>query len=281
MQWNSPWGRGYPGWHIECSAMSMKYLGETLDIHTGGTDHIPVHHENEIAQSESATGQPFVRYFVHNAFLVERAGTKISKSSGKFPVLGDIIGAGMSPMAFRLLCFGAKYRSELVLSDGIQSAQKNYDYIAEFVRGVPDDLAKAPEDSAWAGEYRERFSEAINNDLNTSQALAVVLDLIGEAYRRSDHRIWNTFVRSIRWSASMWTGFAGLGRPRAGRNFRRRLRNSSRIERRRGATRISRAPMSFARNWRSAVTTFATRARAPATSRAPLDQVSPYCLLNQ
>jgi cysteinyl-tRNA synthetase len=192
MQWGSPWGRGYPGWHIECSAMSMKYLGETLDIHTGGTDHIPVHHENEIAQSESATGQPFVRYFVHNAFLVERAGTKISKSSGKFPVLNDIISARLNPLAFRLLCFGAKYRSELVLSDGIQSAQKNYDYIAEFARGVPDEVAKAAEDSGWAGEYRERFTDAINNDLNTAQALAVVLDLIGEAYRRGDHRIWNT-----------------------------------------------------------------------------------------
>jgi cysteinyl-tRNA synthetase len=172
--------------------MSMKYLGETIDIHTGGTDHIPVHHENEIAQSESATGHPFARYFVHNAFLVERAGTKISKSAGKFPVLNDIIGAGLSPLAFRLLCFGAKYRSELVLSDGIQSAQKNYEYIAEFVRSVPDELAKAAEDSGWASEYRERFNDAINNDLNTPQALAVVLDLLGESYRRDDRRIWNT-----------------------------------------------------------------------------------------
>jgi cysteinyl-tRNA synthetase len=192
MQWDSPWGRGYPGWHIECSAMSMKYLGDTIDIHTGGTDHIPVHHENEIAQSESATGHPFVRYFVHNAFLVERGGTKISKSAGKFPVLDDIIGAGLNPLSFRLLCFGAKYRSELVLSDGIQSAQKNLDYIAEFARGVPDEIARAAEDSGWTSEYRERFADAINNDLNTSQALAVVLDVIGEAYRRGDHRIWNT-----------------------------------------------------------------------------------------
>ncbi|HEV7989613.1 MAG TPA: class I tRNA ligase family protein, partial [Candidatus Binataceae bacterium] len=77
MQWESPWGRGYPGWHIECSAMSMRYLGETIDIHTGGLDHIPVHHENEIAQSEGATGKPFVRYFVHNAFLVGMEGAKI------------------------------------------------------------------------------------------------------------------------------------------------------------------------------------------------------------
>ena len=192
MQWDSPWGRGYPGWHIECSAMSMKYLGDTLDIHTGGTDHIPVHHENEIAQSESATGHPFVKYFVHNAFLVERSGTKISKSSGKFPVLDDIIGAGMNPLAFRLLCFGAKYRSEVVLSDSIQAAQKNYDYIAGFVRSVPDDAAKAAEDSGWTSEYRERFNDAINNDLNTAQALAVYLDLIGESFRRGDHRIWNT-----------------------------------------------------------------------------------------
>ncbi len=116
MQWDSPWGRGYPGWHIECSAMSMKYLGETLDIHSGGLDHIPVHHENEIAQSEGATGQPFVRYFVHNAFLVGMEGAKISKSAGKFPVVDDLIAAGINPLAFRLLCFGAKYRSELAFS---------------------------------------------------------------------------------------------------------------------------------------------------------------------
>ncbi len=90
MQWDSPWGRGYPGWHIECSAMAMKYLGDTIDIHTGGIDHIPVHHENEIAQSESATHKPFARYFVHNAFLVGKEGTKISKSAGKFPLLSDL-----------------------------------------------------------------------------------------------------------------------------------------------------------------------------------------------
>jgi cysteinyl-tRNA synthetase len=104
MQWESPWGRGYPGWHIECSAMSMEYLGATLDIHSGGLDHIPVHHENEIAQSEGATGQPFVRYFVHNAFLVGMEGAKISKSAGKFPVVADLITAGINPLAFRMLC---------------------------------------------------------------------------------------------------------------------------------------------------------------------------------
>ncbi len=110
MQWDSPWGRGYPGWHIECSAMSMKYLGETIDIHSGGLDHIPVHHENEIAQSESASGHPFVRYFVHNAFLTGMAGAKISKSAGKFPVLSDLSEMRVRPLAFRLFCLGAKYR---------------------------------------------------------------------------------------------------------------------------------------------------------------------------
>ncbi len=195
MQWDSPWGRGYPGWHIECSAMSMKYLGETLDIHSGGLDHVPIHHENEIAQSESATGKPFVRYFVHNAFLVGMEGVKISKSAGRFPVLADLAAAGIDPMAFRLFCFGAKYRSELAFSlDAVRAAQTNLDYIREFARGVPESIAHSP-DSDWVESWFDRFHEAVNNDLNTPQALAVVLDLIGEAYRRGDKRIWNAMRR--------------------------------------------------------------------------------------
>ena len=140
MQWESPWGRGYPGWHIECSAMSMKYLGATLDIHSGGLDHIPVHHENEIAQSESATGQPFVRYFVHNAFLVGMEGAKISKSAGRFPVMADLSEAGINPLAFRMLCLGAKYRSELAFSlDAVRGAERNLDYLYEFARNIRED----------------------------------------------------------------------------------------------------------------------------------------------
>ena len=193
MQWDSPWGRGYPGWHIECSAMSMKYLGETLDLHSGGLDHVPIHHENEIAQSESATGKPFVRYFVHGAFLVGMEGAKISKSSGKFPVLADLVAAGIDPIAFRLFCFGAKYRSELAFSlEAVRGAQRNLDYFAEFARGVPAEIAAQSTDSDWTPAYFDRFQEALNNDLNTPQALAVALDLVGEAYRRGDKRIWNT-----------------------------------------------------------------------------------------
>ncbi|HYL57645.1 MAG TPA: cysteine--tRNA ligase [Candidatus Acidoferrales bacterium] len=192
MQWDSPWGRGYPGWHIECSAMAMQYLGETIDIHTGGMDHIPIHHENEIAQSESATQKPFARYFVHNAFLVGKEGAKISKSAGKFPLLSEVAAAGIDPLAFRIFCFGAKYRSEIALSDeGLRAAQSNLDYFFEFARNVPADAA-APgiEPPGWCAEYYERFHEAINNDLNLPQAMAVALELVAEAYRRKDFEAW-------------------------------------------------------------------------------------------
>jgi cysteinyl-tRNA synthetase len=196
MQWDSPWGRGYPGWHIECSAMAMKYLGETIDIHTGGIDHIPVHHENEIAQSESATHKPFARYFVHNAFLVGKEGTKISKSAGKFPLLSDLGAAGIDPLAFRIFCYGAKYRSEIAFNDdAIRASQNNLDYFREFARSVPDDAAAdGLEAAGWAYEYYERFHDAINNDLNTPQAIAVALELVAEAYRRKDFRAWPTLL---------------------------------------------------------------------------------------
>ncbi len=217
MQWDSPWGRGYPGWHIECSAMSMKYLGATIDIHTGGTDHIPVHHENEIAQSESATGRPFVRYFVHNAFLVEKPGVKISKSAGKFPLLSDLVSAGFHPLAFRLFCFGAKYRSELVFSDeAIAAAQKNFEYFAQFARTLGDSEARAAEDSPWAREYRERFVEALGNDLNTPQALAVALELAAEAYRRGDRHVWNTLTE---FDSVLGLDLAGLREAARGAEF--------------------------------------------------------------
>ncbi|HEY2523958.1 MAG TPA: cysteine--tRNA ligase [Candidatus Binataceae bacterium] len=193
MQWESPWGRGYPGWHIECSAMSMRYLGETIDIHSGGLDHIAVHHENEIAQSEGATGKPFVRYFVHNAFLVGMEGAKISKSAGRFPVLDDLVAAGIDPLAFRLLCLGAKYRSELAFSlDAVRAAASNLEYFAEFARNLSDEDAAASPDSPWVNDFDDRFVEALNNDLNTPQALAAALELVAEAYRRGDKRIWNT-----------------------------------------------------------------------------------------
>jgi len=194
MQWDSPWGRGYPGWHIECSAMSMKYLGETIDIHTGGMDHIPIHHENEIAQSESATGHRFANYFVHSAFLVNKGGAKISKSSGKFPLLSDVTAMGLDPLAFRVFCLGAKYRSELVMSDeGLRAAQSNLEYLRELARNLPADAVVEP-DSDFTAEYRDRFVDAINDDLNTPRALAATLEMAAEAYRRNDRKVWKALA---------------------------------------------------------------------------------------
>ena len=112
MQWDSPWGVGYPGWHIECSAMSMKYLGETFDIHCGGIDHIPVHNTNEIAQSECATGHQFARYWMHAAFL-NMGGKKVSKSKGGFVTLQTLIDSGYDPLAYRFLCESTLYRSPM------------------------------------------------------------------------------------------------------------------------------------------------------------------------
>jgi cysteinyl-tRNA synthetase len=196
MQWDSPWGRGYPGWHIECSAMSMKYLGTTLDIHSGGLDHIPVHHENEIAQSEGATGQPFVRYFVHNAFLVGMEGAKISKSAGKFPLVDDLIAEGIDPISFRWLCLMAKYRSELRFDkEIIVAAQNSLRNVCDLLTDLPEE-SKGRADAEWVGEYRERFHTALNDDLNTSQALAVAIEMVRRAHGDvegfgKDPRIWN------------------------------------------------------------------------------------------
>src|SRR5260370_27545389 len=173
----------------------MKYLGETIDIHSGGIDHIPINHEKEIAQSESATGKPFVRYWVHMAFLVGLEGAKVSKSAGKVLVLEDLIAAGIHPLAFRLFCLGAKYRSELSFSEaavaGVERSQ--LEYFNNFAAALADETSG--EDSEWVTAFDDRFLQAINNDLNTPQALAVALELVAEANRRADKRIWNTLKK--------------------------------------------------------------------------------------
>jgi cysteinyl-tRNA synthetase len=201
MQWESPWGRGYPGWHIECSAMSMRYLGETIDIHSGGLDHIPVHHENEIAQSESATGHPFVHYFVHNAFLTGMKGAKISKSAGRFPVLDDLIEENLEPLSFRWLCLMAKYRSEIRFDiDVVLAAQRSsYLGVCRLLAQLPIE-SKEQDDADWVTEYVERFHNALNDDLNTPRALAVVIEMVSRAcgYREGhgkDPRIWKALRR--------------------------------------------------------------------------------------
>jgi cysteinyl-tRNA synthetase len=187
MQWDSPWGRGYPGWHIECSAMSMKYLGQTLDVHTGGEDHIATHHENEIAQSEAATGKPFVNYWMHGRFLRwHEDDRRMSKSSGEFLVVGDLVARGFDPLVYRYLCLTASYRVPLTFSwqgmesaaDSLRRLQDNVRRLAGETRGV---AATSPQ-----GALVERFRAAIADDLNLPAALAVSWEALREANRASE-----------------------------------------------------------------------------------------------
>jgi cysteinyl-tRNA synthetase len=187
MQWDSPWGSGYPGWHIECSAMSMRYLGETFDVHSGGIDHIPVHHENEIAQSEGATGVPLARVWLHANFL-NVGETKISKSLGNFLLLTDLEKRGVSPLSFRWLCFSAKYRAPLGFTDeAIKSAQRSLNGLYDFIRYAPEEALTGEE--PWVAPLREQFAEAVCNDLNFPQAIAVVQELVREANRTGQTRV--------------------------------------------------------------------------------------------
>lgn len=171
MYWPSPWGDGFPGWHIECSAMSMHYLGETLDIHTGGIDHIPVHHENEIAQSECATNHQFVKYWVHHAFL-NVDGEKMSKSKNNFYTLKDIEVHNIDPLSMRLLCMQTSYRKPLNFTwDALHSANTNLKTLQSF-------SSKKHTDGSVDESYKKIFIEALCDDLNTAKALAVVWQLI-------------------------------------------------------------------------------------------------------
>lgn len=172
MEWPSPWGKGFPGWHIECSAMSMKYLGETFDIHTGGVDHIPVHHTNEIAQSEAATGKPLAHYWMHNEFLLLSGDKKMAKSAGNFVTLETMIEKGIEPLAYRYFTLSASYRSKLTFSwEALESAQAT----VQKLRGIvsPMKLGKKGCDT-----FEKKFFDALNDDLNTPQALAVMWEMI-------------------------------------------------------------------------------------------------------
>jgi cysteinyl-tRNA synthetase len=178
MEWPSPWGSGFPGWHIECSAMSTKYLGQQFDIHTGGVDHIPVHHTNEIAQSENALGvRPWVRFWMHGGWLMFE-GDKMSKSRGSVRTLDDLDADGIEPEAFRLFLLGSHYRQQTSFGDealrGAQNAWRRLTRrVAELREGPP-----GASDPAAADTFRQRFRAALADDLNAPQALAVVWELV-------------------------------------------------------------------------------------------------------
>lgn len=179
MQWDSPWGKGFPGWHIECSAMASKYLGEHIDIHTGGIDHIPVHHTNEIAQSEAAFGHKWVNYWLHNDFLVIKNGEKMAKSTGQFIRLQTIIDKGYDPMDYRYYLLGGHYRSQMLFSwEALDHARNSLNRMKTKVAELLDEVKESKELSTKASEYKNNFLEAVNDDLNTAKTLAILWEIL-------------------------------------------------------------------------------------------------------
>ena len=207
LKWPSPWGEGFPGWHIECSAISRKLLGQPFDIHTGGVDHIGTHHSNEIAQSEAAFGMPLANIWMHGEFLLIDAG-RMSKSEGNSYILRTIIDKGFNPLTYRYFCLSAHWRTQLNFTwEALEAAQTGLNRLYDFVRGISssplegrqggvivnDDDSKrsgksiisrtSPNPSSNGGgapQYETRFLEAVNDDLNMPKALAVVWELVGD-----------------------------------------------------------------------------------------------------
>lgn len=206
MRWESPWSVGYPGWHIECSAMSTEYLGETIDIHTGGEDNIFPHHEAEIAQTQCYTGKKFVNYWIHVRHLLVN-GEKMSKSKKNFYILSDIKEKGFDAMTLRLLLLSSHYRSNLNFTwNGIGQAKANLQKISDFVLNLEimaaqnldiEISAKIPLD-----EFQKRFENAMDDDLNTPLALSVLYELINETNKiTSAQRLPSKKAREI---LSLW-----------------------------------------------------------------------------
>ena len=171
MEWDSPWGRGFPGWHIECSAMSAKYLGDYFDIHCGGEDHIPIHHTNEIAQTEAARGTRLANYWMHGYFL-QLDNAKMAKSSGEFLTLDVVEEKGFSSLAYRYFCFSAHYRTQMSFSwASLDAAQRTLNRLYETAWnwGEPGEVS---------ADYVARFDACLNDDLNMPRALAVLWELV-------------------------------------------------------------------------------------------------------
>jgi cysteinyl-tRNA synthetase len=216
MEWESPWGKGFPGWHVECSAMSMKYLGQHFDIHTGGTDHIPVHHTNEIAQSEAVTGEPFVNYWLHGEYLVLGEDERMGKSEGNLLTLQQLMDDGFEPLAFRYLALNSHYRSYLNYStQALKAADTALMGLRNLVRqaggqdGQGGTSGKSP-DSAPVGEtsggalgriFGEMESELLGllcDDLNAPRALATLwTTLRNEAVSAADKLTLAAFADSL------------------------------------------------------------------------------------
>ena len=195
LQWDSPWGRGYPGWHLECSVMARKYLGDTLDVHTGGEDNIFPHHESERAQIEPITGKPFVRFWIHTRHLMTE-GTKMSKSLGNYYTVRSLCQEGFDPIAIRYLLMSAHYRAQLNFTkEALQGSWESVVRIRQFVRRMEEAATKASapagageagkerEVDETAGRFLEAFTDAVSDDLNMSKALGHLFDFMREVNR--------------------------------------------------------------------------------------------------
>lgn len=177
MEWESPWGIGFPGWHLECSAMSMEYLGESFDIHVGGVDLRETHHPNEIAQSEAATGKPFVRYWTHGAFVLVD-GERMSKSKGNNYTISDLANKGFDPLALRYLYMQTHYRQEMNFTfKALEGAQHALTRLYEQIEGWG-------KGEIGCAEFEQQFLDALNDDLNMPKVLSVVWELLKSNYPR-------------------------------------------------------------------------------------------------
>ncbi len=179
MEWESPWGKGFPGWHLECSAMSSHYLGNTFDIHCGGVDHIQIHHTNEIAQSEACSGQKFVDYWLHGEFLIEEKG-KMSKSAGGFLKLQTLIDKGYSPLDYRYFLLMTHYRKKIKFSfDNLDAARNGYENLKNRISILKSENQDAVDKTnEKLLDYQKRFLDEINDDLNVTGAMAVLWDML-------------------------------------------------------------------------------------------------------
>ncbi len=218
LKWQSPWGLGYPGWHIECSVMSRKYLGDEIDIHAGGEDLVFPHHENEIAQSEAANGKPFAHYWMHNAFL-NIDNKKMSKSAGNFFTVRDIL-EKYDPMVLRFFMLSAHYRSQLNFSAELMEAAKNgLDRIRAAVSNLEFFLQAADGEALKEGEkellqkaqaFEGQFDGAMDDACNTADALAVVFELVKFSNIHANGQSSRAFLQAVLDEILQMTGICGL-----------------------------------------------------------------------
>ena len=186
-QWESPWGMGYPGWHIECSAMSQKYLGDKFDIHTGGVDHIPVHHENELAQNEALTKEKCVDYWMHGEFMLVDNG-KMSKSLGNTYTITQLESMGYSPLVFRYFCLNAHYRKKLNFTfEGLGAAKVSYERLCALISAQSRGLALVSPETL--GNYKAEFDNAVKDDVNIPMALGVLWKMVKEPLCSDTYRL--------------------------------------------------------------------------------------------